>query len=98
MHDDTTSRTGLAACCCSCEHLTLREISVLREAAVGCSNAQIASTLHLSVHTVARHMTSMLHKAGERSRTALVSRAYRVGILIVGSDGPQPTGRRCLPA
>jgi DNA-binding CsgD family transcriptional regulator len=69
---------------------------VLCEVAVGRSNSQVAEKLSLSVHTVARHMTIMLHKAGERSRTALVSRAFRVGILAMSETGPHATGRRCL--
>jgi DNA-binding CsgD family transcriptional regulator len=87
---------NFGSCCCSCEHLTAREIHVLCEVAAGHSNSQIAKTLSVSVHTVARHMTIMLHKAGERSRTALVSRAYRVGILVMSEAGPQATGPRCL--
>jgi DNA-binding NarL/FixJ family response regulator len=71
-------------------------MDVLREAADGKSNGQIAKTLNLSIHTVARHMTSMLQKANERSRTALVSRAFRIGILTMSENGPQATGRRCL--
>jgi DNA-binding NarL/FixJ family response regulator len=92
------SETGrsLGSCCCLSEHLTAREIHVLCEVAAGHSNSQIAKKLSLSVHTVARHMTIMLQKAGERSRTALVSRAFRVGILAMSDDGPQATGRRCL--
>lgn len=94
--DDEGLPVQFGSCCCSCEHLTAREIDVLREAAAGNSNSQIAETLNLSVHTVARHMTSMLQKAKERSRTALVSRAFRVGILTMGDNGPLTTGRRCL--
>jgi DNA-binding CsgD family transcriptional regulator len=84
------------ACCCLREHLTAREIDVLCEAAVGHHNSQIAENLNLSVHTVAQHMTSMLHKAHEPSRTALVSRALRIGILTMNQQGPRATGRRCL--
>lgn len=96
MPDYRGQLTDATSCCCSREHLTAREIHVLCEAAAGHSNRQIAERLSLSVHTVARHMTVMLHKAGERSRTALVSRAYRIGILAMSDNGPQATGRRCL--
>jgi DNA-binding NarL/FixJ family response regulator len=84
-------------CCCSRSHLTTRELAVLQEAAAGNSNAEIAEILNISVHTVARYMTSMLHKAGERNRTALINRAYLTGILEIGDQGPHTTGRRCLP-
>jgi DNA-binding CsgD family transcriptional regulator len=97
MPQSTNLLSNAEPCCCSRTHLTPREIAVLREAAVGYSNAEIAKILNLSVHTIARYMTSMLHKAGERSRTALVNHAYRVGILTMGAQGPQATGRRCLP-
>ena len=44
--------------------------------AAGHTNNEVAQLLHLSVHTVARYLTSMLGKTGVHSRTALVSRAY----------------------
>ena len=86
----------LGSCCCSCEHLTQREITVLCEVAAGHTNNEVAQILHLSVHTVARYLTSMLHKTGVRSRTALVSRAYGLGILTMDEQGPLATGRRCV--
>ncbi len=69
---------------------------MLREVAAGHSNNEIAKSLHLSSHTIARYLTSMLGKTGERSRTALVSRAYRIGILALGDQEPRATGRRCV--
>lgn len=96
MRVNSNSLSGRAGCCCSCQHLTGREMAVLREVAVGHSNVEIAKVLNLSVHTVARYLTSMLRKTGESNRTALVNRAYGTGILALGADGPQATGRRCV--
>jgi DNA-binding NarL/FixJ family response regulator len=85
-------------CCCEYEHLTGREIEVLEQAAAGRGNKEIARQLAVSVHTVERHMQSMLRKAQASSRTGLVTRAYQTGILTVGESGPAPTGRTCMRA
>lgn len=87
-----------SACCCNAEHLTEREVNVLVLAADGCTNAQIAESLVVSRHTVARHMTAMLRRARERNRAGLITRAYAAGILIAGERPPRLSGRRCLPA
>jgi DNA-binding CsgD family transcriptional regulator len=84
------------ACCCGLEHLTDREIEVLCAVAAGRTNKQIARLLNISEHTVHRHMTAMLRRAGEKSRTGLVSRTCRSGILVLGEQEPSWTGRRCL--
>jgi len=39
----------------------------------------------------------MRHKTGARSRTALVGRAYGLGILTMGEQGLLATGRRLRP-
>jgi DNA-binding NarL/FixJ family response regulator len=83
-------------CCCDLAHLTDREIEVLCAVAAGRTNKQIAKLLEISEHTVHRHMTAMLRRAGESSRTGLVSRTYRAGILVMGERGPSWSGRRCL--
>jgi DNA-binding NarL/FixJ family response regulator len=90
--DDTLARS----CCCGLEHLTDREIEVLREVASGRTNKQVATALHISEHTVHRHMTAMLRRAGEASRTGLVSRTLSAGILVFGQHGLSWSGRRCL--
>lgn len=97
MPVDTTRPAEQRLCCCSCEHLTARELDVLCAVAAGHTNNEVAQLLHLSVHTVARYLTSMLHKTGARTRTALVNDAYRIGVLAVSDRGPLATGRRCLP-
>jgi DNA-binding NarL/FixJ family response regulator len=90
------SSARFGPCCCQHEHLTDREISVVCAVAAGQTNKQIAKLMNVSEHTVHRHMTAMLRRAGETNRTSLVSRAYFAGILILGERGPERSGRRCL--
>ena len=47
-------------------------------------NREIAGTLHLSEHTVARHMQNVFAKLGVSSRAAAISRAIEQDQL---SDG-----------
>lgn len=57
--------------------LTEREVEVLSLVAAGGSNAHIAADLHLSVKTVARHLSNIFTKLGVGSRTQAVSAARR---------------------
>ena len=50
--------------------LTGREVEVLRLVASGMGNREIAGTLHLSEHTVARHVQNVFAKLGVSSRAA----------------------------
>ena len=50
--------------------LSARELEVLRLAAAGKSNREIADALVISEHTVARHMQNIFNKLGVSSRTA----------------------------
>ena len=61
--------------------LTEREIEVLRLAAGGKSNRAIASVLHISEHTVARHLQNIFAKLDVSSRTAATSFALKRGLL-----------------
>ncbi len=61
--------------------LTDREVEVLRFVAAGRSNRDIAGALHLSEHTVARHMQNILAKLGVSSRAAAISCALKKGLL-----------------
>jgi ATP/maltotriose-dependent transcriptional regulator MalT len=65
--------------------LTDREVEVLRLVAAGGSNRDIAGALHLSEHTVARHMQNVFAKLGVSSRAAAISRAIEQGQL--AADG-----------
>jgi DNA-binding NarL/FixJ family response regulator len=61
----------------SAEHLTAREVGVLRLVALGQGNKKIAAQLNISEHTVKFHVSSVLAKLGARSRTEAVT----IGIL-----------------
>jgi DNA-binding NarL/FixJ family response regulator len=50
---------------------------VLRLVAGGCSNREIGSTLHISQHTAANHIRSILFKTGCANRTEAASYAHR---------------------
>ena len=61
--------------------LTKREIEVLRLVGGGLSNADIARRLHLSPHTVKRHVANILRKLDAPSRAAAIAKAGRLGAL-----------------
>jgi DNA-binding NarL/FixJ family response regulator len=82
-------------CCCRAEHLTEREVELLCYLAAGLTNAEAATKLHVSAHTVAGHVQAMLDRLGARTRTDLVFRACAFGLLVPGWP-PSPTGRRCF--
>ena len=56
--------------------LTARELQVLRLVAAGETNREIASTLFISEHTVARHLQNIFAKLGVSSRTAASAFAF----------------------
>jgi DNA-binding CsgD family transcriptional regulator len=61
--------------------LTDREVQVLGLVAAGKHNREIAGALHLSEHTVARHIQNILAKLGVSSRAAATSSALKQGLL-----------------
>jgi ATP/maltotriose-dependent transcriptional regulator MalT len=61
--------------------LTLREVEVLRLMAQGASNAAIAAQLVISVHTVKRHVASILAKLEVSSRAGAATRARELHVL-----------------
>lgn len=61
--------------------LTPREIEILRLVAQGLSDKEAAAALHLSAHTVHRHVANILTKLDVPSRTAAVAHAALRGIL-----------------
>ncbi|CAM4086303.1 response regulator transcription factor [Nocardia ninae] len=65
--------------------LTDRERQVFEHVAAGLSNAEIASTLHLSVATVKTHVGRLLTKLAVRDRAQLVVLAYETGIVVPGN-------------
>jgi DNA-binding NarL/FixJ family response regulator len=60
--------------------LTGREIAVLRVVAEGLTNAQAATRLHLSEHTIAAHLRSIFRKTGVASRSAATRYALERGL------------------
>jgi DNA-binding CsgD family transcriptional regulator len=61
--------------------LTPREIEVLRLGADGATSEEIATTLHLTEHTVKSHLKRILGKLGARNRTHAVAVALRSGLI-----------------
>ncbi|MFD4906822.1 helix-turn-helix transcriptional regulator [Kitasatospora purpeofusca] len=61
--------------------LTRREHEVLRWAATGRTNPEIAAQLGLTCHTVTGYLKSAMHKLGVRNRTELALTARESGLL-----------------
>jgi non-specific serine/threonine protein kinase len=61
--------------------LTAREVEILRLMAAGLSNEAIGQNLYLSLHTVKRHVASILRKLDASSRTEAASRARDLGLV-----------------
>ncbi len=79
--DSANRAVGLDA---SPSSLSARELEVLVEIASGMTNRAAAERLHLSPHTVARHLGNIYDKLGVRTRTAAVAVASAQGLI------PQP--------
>jgi len=63
------------------DRLTPREREVLELLADGLSNRAIAAQLEISAHTVKFHVDALLDKLSARSRTQVVVKAVRQGLL-----------------
>ena len=75
--------------------LTVRETEVLRLVAMGCSDKQIATELHIAISTVRTHLDRVRSKCGARNRADLTRTAYEIGVLPWGGDGQDtPAGPR----
>jgi DNA-binding CsgD family transcriptional regulator len=86
-HDGVPSPPGVdldapgAAVPAGLEHLTPRQIEVLRLVARGMTNNEIADTLFLSRRTVHAHLRSIFHKLGVGHRSAATRYAIQHGLL-----------------
>jgi DNA-binding NarL/FixJ family response regulator len=65
----------------SSDLLTFREVEILKLVELGRSNKEIASELHLSIHTVKTHVHHILDKVGASNRRRAVYLAYSNGWL-----------------
>lgn len=63
---------------------TARELEVLRELTSGDTDDEIARRLDISIHTVKKHIKSMLQKTAFTSRTQLAVAARESGLVIRG--------------
>ncbi|MBV8942744.1 MAG: response regulator transcription factor [Solirubrobacterales bacterium] len=75
------ARTVLARATGQSGELSARELEVLSLVAKGLSDREIAQRLALSPHTVHRHVSNILVRLGESSRTAAVAHATHQGLL-----------------
>jgi DNA-binding CsgD family transcriptional regulator len=62
-------------------HLTFRELTILRVMAIGKSDGEIATALHISLLTAHKHVANILGKMGAASRTEASTRALREGLV-----------------
>jgi two-component system nitrate/nitrite response regulator NarL len=80
--EDVSDRTlELAAIRLGCAPLTKREYEILRRAAEGESNSEIAAAIFLAPTTVKSYLQSALGKLGARNRAGAVATLGRVGLL-----------------
>ena len=61
--------------------LTARELAILPLLAEGCTNREIGQRLHISQHTAANHLRSILLKTGCANRTEAAAWALRQGLV-----------------
>lgn len=72
------------------DKLSVREMEVLKLAARGMSNKEIADELFLSVRTVKAHLGSVFSKMGVASRTEAIVTGVREGWLSIENQHPEP--------
>jgi DNA-binding CsgD family transcriptional regulator len=63
------------------DHLTAREVDVLRLLSIGCTYSQAADRLGISVHTVTSHIKNSYRKLDVHTAAAAVFRAMNLGLF-----------------
>jgi DNA-binding NarL/FixJ family response regulator len=81
---DYADRPGPNKRAAGLDHLTERELEVLRLLATGKSNAELAHELYLGEGTVKTHVSHLLGKLGLRDRVQAVVFAYESGLVEPG--------------
>lgn len=61
--------------------LNERECQILQLLADGCTTADVAQRLFLSVHTIRHHLAAIYHRLGVKDRNDAVFRAARLGLI-----------------
>ena len=72
------------------DHLTDRELDVLRLVVRGLRNKEIAERLHRSARTVDHHVESIFAKLGAANRAEATAAAWRLGLLAPDSPARAP--------
>ena len=62
-------------------HLTPREFEVLKLLALGLQNKEIAYQMQKSVSTVKQHISGMMLRLGVHTRTGIVIKAQKLGLI-----------------
>jgi DNA-binding NarL/FixJ family response regulator len=78
--DKQATTVGSAKALAPNEPLTERELDVVRLVARGRTNAEIATTLHVSLSTVKTHLNSIQLKLAARNRVEVAAWAWQTGI------------------
>lgn len=74
--------------------LTPQQASVLELAAQGLTNLQIGARLYISESTVRFHLQKLKAKLGARSKTDLIARAIRMGVIPPALEDSAPLENR----
>src|SRR5437588_709967 len=69
------------------DELSARELDVLKLIARGLSNRRIGAALHISEHTAANHVRSILSKTGAANRTEATAYAFQHGLASRSESG-----------
>lgn len=75
------------------EELTPREIEILKLAAKGMSNKDIAHVVFLNVRTVKAHLTNIFNKMGVGSRTDAIIKGLKEGYITLDGITSEEGGR-----